>query len=229
MTGSVAEPVAAGARMYLPDDWYPGGIPSNVVLGRDVYLDSSYGFAAFASEQMPGLTLGDACGAYDRATFVVGPRGRVTVGAYTVLNGTYVICNERVTIGAHCLLSWGVVITDSWPGRDTPALARRAALRAAAADPLRRLPPVNMPRPVVLEDNVWVGFGAVILPGVTLGRGCIIGCKAIVERDVSPYAVVVGDPYRMVRVLEPDDTPDVRAAALRECARAEAQHTDPEP
>lgn len=206
-------------RRYLAHDWYAGAIPANVVLGRDVYLDTAYGFASFGSARSPGLVLGDACGAYDRTTFVVGPHGRVTVGAYTCLNGTYLHCNERITIGAHCLLAWGVVLTDSWLAPGTPVAARRAALAAVAADPLRRMPAAGAARPITLEDTVWVGFDAVILPGVTLGRGCVVGCKSIVERDVPPYAVVVGNPARVVRFLEPDDTDEARAAALREYAR----------
>ncbi len=213
-----------GAR--VEHDWYPGRIPPNVVLGRDVYVDTSYGFATFASEQEPGLVLGDATGAYDRASFVVGPRGRVTVGEYTVLNGVYVVCHERVTIGSHVLLAWGAVVTDSWPGAlerpGAPAsLAdRRMVLRAAAAHPRRLLPALAAPRPVVIEDNVWVGFDAVVLPGVTLGRGCVVAAKCVVGESVPPYAVVAGNPPRVVRTLVPDDDPEARAEALRRYGRA---------
>lgn len=206
-------------RVYLEHDWYGGGIPGNVVVGREVYIDSSYAFAAFVSERIPGLTLGDASGVYDRAAFVVGPQGEVTVGPYTCLNGTYVICNKHITIGAHCLLAWGVVITDTWVDAQVPPAVRRAVLHAAAADPDRQLPAVSTPRPVTLHDNVWVGFDAVVLPGVTLGRGCIVGCKTIVSEDVPPYAVVVGNPGRIVRYLEPNDTDARRQRALEEYTR----------
>jgi acetyltransferase-like isoleucine patch superfamily enzyme len=218
-----------GAR--LEHDWYPGTIPPNVALGRDVYVDTSYGFDAFASEREPGLVLGDATGAYDRASFLVGPRGQVTVGAYTVLNGVYVVCHERVTVGSHALLAWGAVVTDTWlppaaPGAraDDPngLAARRAVLRAAAAHPDRLLPALSAPRPVTIEDAVWVGFDAVVLPGVTLGRGCVVAAKCVVAEDVPPYAVVAGSPPRVVRMLDPDDTPEARARALREYGRAGA-------
>lgn len=216
-------PIGAAAgdgRIHLEWDWYGGGIPANVEFGRDVYVDTSYGFAPCFSEQRPGVRLGDATGAYDRASFVVGPRGRISVGAYTVLNGTYLVCNERVEIGDHCLIAWGSVITDTWAGfGNAPTEARRVALRTAAADPARRVPPVAPPRPVRLEDNTWVGFDSVILPGVTLGRGAIVGSKTVIYKDVPPYAVVVGDPARIVRYLEPDDTEEARTRALREYAR----------
>lgn len=203
-------------------DWYDGRIPPNVVVGEDVYIDSAYGFAPFLSERSVGLVLGDASGAYDRATFVVGPRGQVTVGAFTVLNGTFIICEERVEIGAHGLLSWGVVITDIALGAPAPLDARREALRAAAADPNRRLPPVLPPRPVVIEDNVWIGFDAVVGPGVRVGQGAIIGCKTVIHDDVPPYAVVVGDPSRVVRTLDPADTPEARRKAFAEYGRRTA-------
>lgn len=207
-------------RWQLEHDWYAGGIPENIKLESDVYLDSSYGFAHFLSQQQPGLTLGQASGAYDRATFVVGPNGKVHVGAFTCLNGTFLICNEKITIGAHCLLSWGVVITDSPPGTGASVEARRAALDYATTHPDRWLPPLDTTCPVVIEDNVWVGFDAVVLPGVTLGHGCVVGCKSIVSENIPPYAVVVGNPARVVRNLEPDDSPVVRAATINEYTRA---------
>ena len=206
-------------RFRLDHDWYAGGIALNVSLGRDVYIDTSYGFAPFFSEQSPGLSLGDATGAYDRATFIVGTKGRVSVGTYTVLNGTYIICHERVTVGSHCLIAWGSVITDTWLAPDTSIDERRALLTRAAGDSLRRLAAIAPPCPVTLEDNVWVGFDSVVLPGMTLGRGSVVGCKTVITKDVPPYAVVVGDPARIIRYLDPDDTATERVEALREYAR----------
>jgi acetyltransferase-like isoleucine patch superfamily enzyme len=205
--------------LTLADDWYRGAIPSNVILADDVYVDTSYSFAAFSSREERALVMGEASGVYDRTTFVAGPRGRITVGAYTVLNATTLVCNERITIGAHCLLAWGSVVTDTWLAAGVPMEARRRALRAAAADPARRLPPVSPPRAVTLGDNVWLGFDAVVLPGVTIGRGAIVGCKSIVRENVPPYAVVVGDPARVIRTLDPDDTEEARLRALRDHAR----------
>lgn len=209
----------SGERTVLEHDWYAGGIPGNVALGADVYLDSAYGFAPFHSEREPGLTLGDACGVYDRATFMVGPTGQVLVGPYSVLNGVYLICNDRITIGAHCLLAWGAVVTDTWLSAGTPLEARRAALRFAAADARRLFPQPERSEPVTLQENVWVGFDSVVLPGVTLGHGCIVGSKTVIAADVPPYAIVVGTPARVVRELKPDDTEEARRAAFDEYTR----------
>lgn len=53
-------------------------------------------------------------------------------------------------------------------------------------------------RPVVIEDNAWIGVRAVIMPGVRVGRGAVVGAGAVVTRDVPPMAVVFGNPARAV-------------------------------
>jgi maltose O-acetyltransferase len=55
-------------------------------------------------------------------------------------------------------------------------------------------------RPVVIEDHVWIGARATIMPGVTLGRGCVVAAGAVVTRDVPALAVVAGVPARNVGV-----------------------------
>ena len=60
------------------------------------------------------------------------------------------------------------------------------------------------PRPIVLEDDVWVGAKSSILPGVTIGRGSIIGVGSVVGADVPPFTVMVGVPARPVKKLDPE-------------------------
>jgi maltose O-acetyltransferase len=54
-------------------------------------------------------------------------------------------------------------------------------------------------RVIVIEDDVWIGAGTVILPGVRIGKGAIIGAGAVVSRDVPALSVAVGSPARVVR------------------------------
>lgn len=58
--------------------------------------------------------------------------------------------------------------------------------------------------PVAIGHDVWIGHGAVILPGRTIGTGAVIGAGTIVTRDVAPYAIVVGNPARVVRRRFPE-------------------------
>jgi len=54
-------------------------------------------------------------------------------------------------------------------------------------------------KPVIIEDYAWVGMGAIILPGVRIGKGAVVGACSIVNKDVPPYAVVLGMPARVVK------------------------------
>ncbi len=207
-------------RIHIDGDWYPHGIPSNVRLANNVYIDTSYGFAAFHSTQPDALFINEASGCYDRASFIVGERGKICVGKYCILNGSTIICKAQITIGDHCMLAWGSVLTDSWLDVSLfPIEERRMLLKKSSADPQRRYPFFGEASPIVLEDNCWVGFDSVILPGVRLGRGCVVGCKTVVDFDVPSYAVVTGTPAKIVRWLQPDDTDEQKQKALTEYSR----------
>ena len=51
---------------------------------------------------------------------------------------------------------------------------------------------------VVVEDNVWVGLGAILMPGITISEGAIIGAGAVVTKDVPQYAIVGGNPFQII-------------------------------
>ncbi len=90
-----------------------------------------------------------------------------------------------LTIGARVGIGPGVKILTSQhreSGRATPVLFSPLALA-----------------PVVIEEDADVGLGAILLPGVTVGRGAVIGAGAVVTRDVPEYAVVAGSPARILR------------------------------
>ena len=53
--------------------------------------------------------------------------------------------------------------------------------------------------PVALGADCWIGMGVCILPGVTLGEGCVVGAGSVVTRDVEPYSVVVGNPAKAIK------------------------------
>jgi maltose O-acetyltransferase len=53
-------------------------------------------------------------------------------------------------------------------------------------------------QPIVIEDYVWVATNSIVLPGVTLGYGCVVGAGAVVREDIPPLAVVIGNPGKIV-------------------------------
>ena len=72
--------------------------------------------------------------------------------------------------------------------------------------------------PIVINDYVWVGMGAMILSGVELGRGCVVGAGAVVSRSVAPGEIVIGNPAKPIskkRLLEFDYNPCEFIAANR--------------
>lgn len=66
---------------------------------------------------------------------------------------------------------------------------------------LSRIKFVEYGLPVCIEDDVWVGGGTIILPGVTIGRGSTIGAGSVVTKSIPPYSVAVGSPARVVKTL----------------------------
>lgn len=62
-------------------------------------------------------------------------------------------------------------------------------------------------RPVVIEDDVWIGSNCVILPGLTVGTGAVVGAGAVVTKDVAPNTIVVGNPAKPTKV-RPVNAPD---------------------
>jgi maltose O-acetyltransferase len=69
-------------------------------------------------------------------------------------------------------------------------------------------------RPIVIEDEAWIGGGATILAGVTIGTQAIVGAASVVTKDVPPRTLVVGNPARVVRELAPDEDPAVAAVGV---------------
>ena len=56
-------------------------------------------------------------------------------------------------------------------------------------------------RPVRIEDNVWIGGGAILLPGVTVGRNSVVGAGSVVTRSIPADCVAVGNPCRVLKHL----------------------------
>ena len=71
--------------------------------------------------------------------------------------------------------------------------------------PARRVDFARFSEPIVLEDKVWIGSNAVVLPGVRIGYGSVVGAGSVVSHDIPPMVVAVGVPARVMRPITDDD------------------------
>ena len=98
---------------------------------------------------------------------------------------------NKIIIGDNCLTGKWVTITDNSHG----------TLSAKEMEVAPLLRPVSSKGPVVIGKNVWIGDKATILPAVNIGDGAIIAANAVVTKDVPPYAVVGGNPAKVIKII----------------------------
>jgi acetyltransferase-like isoleucine patch superfamily enzyme len=110
---------------------------------------------------------------------------------------THIFAAGGVTIGSGTMISANCSISSVTHVKNSP----QRHLVTSHDDPNEPLH-----RPVTIGDNVWIGMGAIILPGVTIGDHAIIGAGSVVTKAVPPRAVCVGNPARVVQTL-PIDLP----------------------
>lgn len=67
----------------------------------------------------------------------------------------------------------------------------------------------NTKGPIIVEDEVWIGYGSLILSGVTLGKGCIIAAGSVVTHDIPPYAIAGGNPAKVIKFRLPQEVIEV--------------------
>ena len=72
-------------------------------------------------------------------------------------------------------------------------------------DTVRRNEGFEYAYPITIENDVWLGSGVHIMPGITIGRGCVIGAGSIVTKDIPPYSLAVGNPCHVIREITDED------------------------
>lgn len=183
-------------------DWEPIPMPDNIEIHPEAHVDTAFSFDLCLSELPCAVSLAKGSQVIDGTMLDVGPRGRVVLGECAMLNGCLLIADSEVVIGDYTMLSWSVVIMDSY--RISRNLeTRRDELRKLPFLPGRKPLSATPPKPVHIGSNVWIGFEACILPGISIGDGSIVGARSTVIENVPPYTVVAGNPARVVRHLKP--------------------------
>lgn len=127
--------------------------------------------------------------------------GRIDVGDYALLcPGVRLDSAVGVTVGPNCMIAAGAYLTDA----DWHDVYDRTRIIGACA-------------PITLENNVWVGDGAIVCKGVTIGENSVIGAGSVVTRDVPANVIAAGNPAAVVKPLDP----------TREIVRRQALLADP--
>ncbi|MGC5164705.1 sugar O-acetyltransferase [Rhodococcus sp. DT1] len=131
-------------------------------------------------------------GAEVRAPLYVDYGYNITIGPRTFVNfGAVMLDVARISIGADVQIGPNVQLLT--PTHPLDAELRRAKWEAA--------------EPITIGDNVWLGGGVIVCPGVTIGENTVVGAGAVVTRDLPPNVVAAGVPARVVRQVPPS-SPD---------------------
>jgi maltose O-acetyltransferase len=120
----------------------------------------------------------------------------------------YVDYGSHITIGARCFANFGLVALDVAPitiGDDVQIASNVQLLTPThPVEPGPRRAKWEAAKPIMIGDNVWLGGGAIVLAGVTIGENTVVGAGTVVVRDLPPNVVAVGNPARIVRQLDPN-------------------------
>lgn len=112
----------------------------------------------------------------------------IRIGQNCGLTGATLVAAERIEIGNHVLVGANATIVDTDFHPLDPQGRRRDILN-------------GMHRPVVIEDDVFIGMNSLILKDVRIGRGSVVGAGSVVSQDVPSGVIVAGNPARVVRAL----------------------------
>lgn len=115
-----------------------------------------------------------------------GHKDKLTIGDFTFIGKVYMALHERIEIGCKVCINDGVeLLTASHNVSDTKWQ--------------------HVKKNIVIEDYVWIGTGALILPGVHIGRGAVVGARAVVTKSVAAGTVVAGNPAKPTNKIRPSN------------------------
>jgi tetrahydrodipicolinate N-acetyltransferase len=195
----------AGELALVKTAWYSVRFRGLVLVGRRSRIHVAHG-ARLKLDKRSLLTVGLAPLGSSGANIELQPHSTLQVNGFvqllrgsriavnwraelTVHDGTYlnerslIDCDERISIGADCAFSRDTVVMDT----DSHRIIRPGGKRSS---------------PVVIGDRCWLGHGAIVLKGVTLGEGCVVAAGAIVAGSHEPGQLLIGIPARSAGSVE---------------------------
>ena len=115
------------------------------------------------------------------------------------------VCNlgSNIYIGDNCFFNYNLTILDSYKVTigNNVLIAPNVIISPVEHSLKYKERNKNCGKNIIIEDNVWIGAGAIILPGVTLKKGCVVGAGAVVKNDVEENTVVAGVPAKFIKKI----------------------------
>lgn len=141
----------------------------HIIIGNNVSIGKHVTLTAFDSRSISDQTFSP----------------EIKIGDGTVIGDfSHITCINNITIGNNVLMGKNILITDNSHGIFN--------LYNLQISPMKRV--VNSKGPIIISDNVWIGEKSSILPGVTIGKGSIVGANSVVTKNVPEYCIVAGIP-----------------------------------
>lgn len=128
-------------------------------------------------------SIGNFMGLNHRCIFATGSQdAQLTVGSNCSFSGVSIWCFESITIGKNVRVGANVTIMDGDAHQDDPRSGRN--------------------KPIVIDDNVWIGGNVVVKKGVTIGRNSVIGMNSVVTKDIPANCIAIGNPCVVVKQFD---------------------------
>ncbi len=178
--------------------WTHGPLPANARVGADTVITGPDAFKRFRTTREPGLVIGNGC-TMDLTHFSFQPEGAVTIGDHCVFASVVLMCEERITIGDRVAIGWNSYVMDADFHPMEPAQRLADVFACSPLGSAAGLERPHVPtRPVVIEDDVWIGPGCMVFKGVRIGAGSFIEPGSVLTTDVPPRSRVVGNPAQVI-------------------------------
>ena len=176
--------------------WTQGPLPANVRVGANTLITAEYAFKRFRAREPDALLIASNC-TMDGVHFAVGQKGRIAIGDYCYFTNAVLLCEMELRFGKYVVIGWNATIADTDFHPLAPAERIADAIACSPLGEGRSRPEIPC-RPVIIENDVWVGPNATILKGVRVGAGSWIEAGALVTRDVPPRSRVLGNPAQII-------------------------------
>ena len=174
----------------------PQNVPANLKIGEGTIITGPSSFRRFHSQQDVGLLIGRDC-TLDHCQFSVGKSARISIGDQCYLTSVILMCESEIRIGNRVIIGWNTALADSDFHPLDPALRIQDAIALSPASSSKARPPIES-KPIIIQDDVWIGPMTTILKGVTIGRGSFIEPGSMITRAIPPATRVGGNPATII-------------------------------